>query len=90
MPYLDTGRAPLNEVGQLALPDALQAFVHLRGVHLTLHHGSSLRSPARPPFRLASSPSKPPCLAQTMTLSAICRDPLSGACESKSESNLPG
>lgn len=28
---------PLYEVGQLALSDALQALVHLCGIHLTLH-----------------------------------------------------
>ncbi len=36
-PHLDGGGAPLDEVGQLALPDALQALVHLRRVHLALH-----------------------------------------------------
>ena len=34
---LYAGRAPLNEVGQLALSDSLQALVHLRWVHLSLH-----------------------------------------------------
>ncbi len=34
--HLDGGGAPLDEVGQLALADALQALVHLRGVHLPL------------------------------------------------------
>jgi hypothetical protein len=35
--HLDGCGAPLNEVGQLSLADALQALVHLRGVHLALH-----------------------------------------------------
>ena len=34
---LYAGRAPLNEVGQLALSDSLQALVHLRWIHLSLH-----------------------------------------------------
>ena len=34
---LYAGGAPLNEVGQLAFPDALQALVHLSRVYLTLH-----------------------------------------------------
>ncbi len=33
---LYAGRAPLNEVGQLALSDSLKALVHLRWVHLSL------------------------------------------------------
>ncbi len=36
--YLDGGRSPGYEVGQLALPDSLEALVHLGGVHLTLHN----------------------------------------------------
>lgn len=35
--HLDGGGPPIDEVGQLALADALQALVHLRRVHLTLH-----------------------------------------------------
>lgn len=34
--HLDAGGAPLYEVGQLALSDSLQTFVHLSGVNLTL------------------------------------------------------
>ena len=34
---LYAGRTPLNEVGQLALSDSLQALMHLRWVHLSLH-----------------------------------------------------
>mmetsp|Transcript_6375 Transcript_6375/g.15510 ORF Transcript_6375/g.15510 Transcript_6375/m.15510 type:complete len:204 (-) Transcript_6375:430-1041(-) len=35
---LDAGGPPLDEVGQLALPDPLQRLVHLSGVHLPLDH----------------------------------------------------
>mmetsp|Transcript_14394 Transcript_14394/g.35705 ORF Transcript_14394/g.35705 Transcript_14394/m.35705 type:complete len:245 (-) Transcript_14394:1041-1775(-) len=34
--HLDGRGPPLDEVGRLALPDALQALVHLRGVHIAL------------------------------------------------------
>lgn len=39
--HLDGGGPPVDEVGQLPLADALQALVHLRRVHLTLHITSS-------------------------------------------------
>ena len=43
---LDGGGAPLDEVGQLALADALQALVHLRRVHLALRaHARTCRQP---------------------------------------------
>jgi hypothetical protein len=38
--YLNGGRTPGYEVGQLALPDPLEALVHLGGVHLTLHNNN--------------------------------------------------
>lgn len=34
--HLDRGRTPRDEVGQLTLTDALERFVHLSRVHLTL------------------------------------------------------
>eukprot|EP00983_Pelagomonas_calceolata_P043629 1138986-Pelagomonas_calceolata.AAC.2 len=34
--HLYAGRTPLDEVGGLALTDALQALVHLRRVHISL------------------------------------------------------
>jgi hypothetical protein len=36
--YLDGGRSPGYEVGQLTLSDTLEALVHLGRVHLTLHN----------------------------------------------------
>ena len=35
--HLDRCWSPVNEVGQLPFPDPLQALVHLRRVHLSLH-----------------------------------------------------
>ena len=35
--HLDAGGRPLDEVGQVVLPDVAQALVHLGGVHLALH-----------------------------------------------------
>ena len=39
--HLDGGGAPLDEVGQLALANALQALVHLRRIHLALRFTAS-------------------------------------------------
>jgi hypothetical protein len=38
--YLNGGRSPGYEVGQLALSDPLEALVHLGWVHLTLHNNN--------------------------------------------------
>ena len=83
--HLDGGGAPLDEVGQLALADALQALVHLRRIHL------ALRVTAVLPF-VMSSPASLACSATPGKTAAREKMPIAGlpGSSNKVEGVLPG